>query len=117
MSSNSLLLSLLPNCSNNFRSSSLTSKNPVSPFLSFYPRSTSTDHVAAIKQKPAPQDNDKKWTPLLKMAHLLNVKIKKGYYFVFCKLEHFKKKSDSKVTATTREYSREESVSHSFTNR
>lgn len=101
MSTNNLLLSLLPNCSNNFRSSSLTSKNSISPFLSFCPRSSSTDNVVAMKQKPTIHANDKKWTPLLKIGHLLNVKIKKAFYFVFCKLEQFTKNNESKVTSMT----------------
>lgn len=101
MSTNSLLLSLLPNQSNGFRPSSLSSRTALSPQFSFYQRSSSTNHNLNDRKPPPAPHTAQHWTPLLKMGHLLNVKIKKACYFVFCKMDQYRKAAKSSVTATS----------------
>lgn len=85
MSSNSLLLSLLANSSANPRSSSLMLKNALAHSN---PRSSST-------ARPKAKQDGQHSASLVRLAHLLNLKVRNHYYFLFCKLEQIKKKHKS----------------------
>jgi len=82
MSRNNLLLSLLANNPNS-RSNSLVSREGLSPTMSFFPRSTSTSLQKVEKKETNKVQTS---TQLIKLVHMLNVKLKQNYYFVFCKL-------------------------------
>lgn len=85
MSSNNLLLSLLANSSANPRSSSLMLKNSL---IHSNPRSSSTT-------RPKPKQDAQHNASLVRLAHLLNLKVRNHYYFIFCKLEQISKKFKS----------------------
>lgn len=85
MSSNNLLLSLLANSSANPRSSSLMLKNALAQSN---PRSSST-------ARPKPKQDSQYSASLVRLAHLLNLKVRNHYYFMFCKLEQLNKKYKS----------------------
>ena len=85
MSSNNLLLSLLANSSANTRSSSLMLKNALAHSN---PRSSST-------ARPMPKQDSQHSASLVRLAHLLNLKVRNHYYFIFCKLEQISKKCKS----------------------
>ena len=87
MSSNNLLLSLLANSSANPRSSSLMLKNALAQSN---PRSSST-------ARPKPKQGGQHSASLVRLAHLLNLKVRNHYYFLFCKLEQFNKKCKSQT--------------------
>lgn len=82
MSRNNLLLSLLANNPNS-RSNSLVSREGLSPNMYFFPRSTSNSLQKVEKKETNKMQTS---TQLIKMAHMLNVKLKQNYYFAFCKL-------------------------------
>ena len=74
------LLSMLTKGQEN-RGKSLANREGVSPTFSFMPRSTST----SLSKFPA-KNNQEMSAKLIKIVHLLNVKVKKSYFFSFCKL-------------------------------
>lgn len=93
MSRNNLLLSLLANNPNS-RSNSLANREGLSPTMSFFPRSTSNS-LQKVEKKEANKVQTS--TQLIRFAHMLNVKVKQSYYFVFCKLEQIYKTKKSKA--------------------
>ena len=84
MSSNNWLSMMKRN--NDERGRSMASRQGLSPTFSFLPRSAST---SLAKEKP--KDTQQISTKLIKIVHLLNVKVKKNYFFCFCRLEQFAK--------------------------
>lgn len=82
MSRNNLLLSLLANNPNS-RSNSLANREGISRTISFFPHSTSTS-LQKVEKKQSNKVQTS--TQLIKLVHMLNVKLKQSYYFVFCKL-------------------------------
>jgi hypothetical protein len=92
MSKNSLLLSLLANSSANPRSSSLMLKTTLNNPYTNFGRSNSISH-AKNDIKPKPQIDSQHNVSLVRLNHLLNLKVKNHYYFFFCKLEQAYKKS------------------------
>ena len=82
MSRNNLLLSLLANNPNS-RSNSLANREGLSPTMSFFSRPSSNSLQKAEKKESNKVQTS---TQLFKFVHMLNVKLKQSYYFVFCKL-------------------------------
>ncbi len=94
MSTNTLLLSLLANSSANPRSTSLMLKNTLSNPYSNVMRSSSISHadkIVKVKKEVDEQHN----ATLVRLSHLLRLKVKNHYYFFFCKLEQNLKKFKS----------------------
>lgn len=83
MSTNNLLSLLVK--TQNARGHSLTSRQGLSPSFSFMSRSTSTS------TPKFDSTNVQRTTPLYKLAHLLNIKVKQNYYFSFCRIEQIYK--------------------------
>ncbi len=81
------LLSLIVNGSS--RGRSLANRSNLSPGLSFFPRSASS---SLDKHKTC---NAQESTKLIKVGHLLNIKVKQNYFFAFCKIEQNAKNKKS----------------------
>lgn len=83
------------------RARSQANRHGLSPTFSFMPRSSST---SLHKHETAKADSPQRSQQLIKVIHLLNVKVKQSYYFSFCRIEqiykHYKKNSKMETVNT-----------------